>query len=150
MRPSDTRTRQKKNRLQQARNARGKVWQNDLLDILCGIPKVWCRGWPADYSGQPYDIEATIDGRSWGIECKHIAKGSLPFSAFRPNEVENLSRKEDAGGIAVVAVRRDSPAVDCYFPWYYIRDRIESGERGSVKLENLHTDILNVLEVVHP
>ena len=87
MRPSDTRTRQKKNRLQQARNARGKVWQNDLLDILCGIPKVWCRGWPADYSGQPYDIEATIDGRSWGIECKHIAKGSLPFSAFRPNEV---------------------------------------------------------------
>lgn len=84
MRPSDTRTRQKKDRLQQARNARGKVWQNDLLDILCGIPKVWCRGWPADYSGQPYDIEATIDGRSWGIECKHIAKGSLPFSAFRP------------------------------------------------------------------
>ena len=135
MRPSDTRTRQKKDRLQQARNARGKVWQNDLLDILCGIPKVWCRGWPADYSGQPYDIEATIDGRSWGIECKHIAKGSLPFSAFRPNEVENLSRKEDAGGIAVVAVRRD---------------RIESGERGSVKLENLPTDILNVLEVVHP
>ena len=95
-------------------------------------------------------ILPTIDGRSWGIECKHIAKGSLPFSAFRPNEVENLSRKEDAGGIAVVAVRRDSPAVDCYFPWYYIRDRIESGERGSVKLENLPTDILNVLEVVHP
>lgn len=150
MRPSDTRTRQKKDKLQQARNARGKVWQDDLLDILCGIPKVWCRGWPADYAGQPYDIEATIDGRSWGIECKHIAKGNLPFSAFRPNEVENLSRKEDAGGIAVVAVRRDDPAVDCYFPWYYIRDRIEGGERGSVKLESLPTDILSVLEVVHP
>lgn len=44
MRPSDTRTRQKKDKLQQARNARGKVWQDDLLDILCGIPKVWCRG----------------------------------------------------------------------------------------------------------
>lgn len=54
MRPSDTRTRQKKNRLQQARNARGKVWQNDLLDILCGIPKVWCRGWPADYAQPGY------------------------------------------------------------------------------------------------
>lgn len=75
---------------------------------------------------------------------------SLIITGFRPNEVENLSRKEDAGGIAVVAVRRDSPAVDCFFPWYYIRDRIESGERGSVKLENLPTDILNVLEVVHP
>lgn len=149
MRPSDTRTRQKKDKLQQARNARGKVWQDDLLDILCGIPKVWCRGWPIDYSGQPYDIEATIDGRSWGIECKHIAKGNLPFSAFRPNEVENLSRKEDAGGVAVVAVRRDVPASDVYFPWYYIRDRIESGERGSVKLEGLPTDILSVLEVVH-
>ena len=150
MRPSDARTRQKKDKLQQARNARDKVWQDDLLDILCGIPKVWCRGWPTDYSGQPYDIEATIDGRSWGIECKHIAKGNLPFSAFRPNEVENLSRKEDAGGIAVVAVRRDVPASDIYFPWYYIRDRIESGERGSVKLEGLPTEILSVLEVVHP
>lgn len=141
MRPSDARTRQKKDKLQQARNARGKVWQDDLLDILCGIPKVWCRGWPTDYSGQPYDIEATIDGRSWGIECKHIAKGNLPFSAFRPNEVENLSRKEDAGGIAVVAVRRDVPASDIYFPWYYIRDRIESGERGSVKLEGLDGEL---------
>ena len=74
----------------------------------------------------------------------------VPFSAFRPNEVENLSRKEDAGGVAVVAVRRDAPAVDCFFPWYYIRDAIESGERGSVKLEGLPTDLLNVLEVVHP
>lgn len=108
------------------------------------------QSWPADWGGQPYDIEATIDGRSWGIECKHIAKGNLPFSAFRPNEVENLSRKEDAGGVAVVAVRRDAPAVDCFFPWYYIRDAIESGERGSVKLEGLPTDLLNVLEVVHP
>ena len=62
----------------------------------------------------------------------------------------NLSRKEDAGGVAVVAVRRDAPAVDCFFPWYYIRDAIESGERGSVKLEGLPTDLLNVLEGVHP
>ena len=38
----------------------------------------------------------------------------------------------------------------CIRDRYYIRDRIESGERGSVKLENLPTDILNVLEVVHP
>ena len=111
MKPSDDRVRRKKDKLQQARNARGKVWQDDLLESLCGIPGAWARQWPADWAGQPYDIEATIEGRSRGIECKHIAKGNLPFSAFRPNEVENLSRKEDAGGIAVVAVRRDSPAV---------------------------------------
>ena len=117
MKPSDDRVRRKKDKLQQARNARGKVWQDDLLESLCGIPGAWARQWPADWAGQPYDIEATIEGRSRGIECKHIAKGNLPFSAFRPNEVENLSRKEDAGGIAVVAVRRDSPAVDCFFPW---------------------------------
>lgn len=150
MKPSDDRVRRKKDKLQQARNARGKVWQDDLLESLCGIPGAWARQWPADWAGQPYDIEATIEGRSRGIECKHIAKGNLPFSAFRPNEVENLSRKEDAGGIAVVAVRRDSPAVDCFFPWYYIRDRIESGERGSVKLEGLPTELQAVLEVVHP
>ena len=84
MRPSDTRTRQKKDRLQQARNARGKVWQNDLLDILCGIPKVWCRGWPADYSGQPYDIEATIDGRSWGIECTYTLFFPLKSAILPP------------------------------------------------------------------
>ena len=150
MKPSDARVRQKNDQLQQARNARGKSWQDDLLAVLGGIPQAWARLWPADWGGQPYDIEATIDGRSWGIECKHIAKGNLPFSAFRHNEVENLSRKEDAGGVAVVAVRLDAPAVDCFFPWYYIRDAIESGERGSVKLEGLPTDLLNVLEVVHP
>lgn len=38
MRPSDTRVRQKKDRLQQARNARGKSWQDDLLAVLGGIP----------------------------------------------------------------------------------------------------------------
>ena len=85
MKPSDTRVRQKKDQLQQARNARGKSWQDDLLAVLGGIPQAWARLWPADWGGQPYDIEATIDGRSWGIECKHIAKGNLPFSAFRPN-----------------------------------------------------------------
>ena len=92
MKPSDDRVRRKKDKLQQARNARGKVWQDDLLESLCGIPGAWARQWPADWAGQPYDIEATIEGRSRGIECKHIAKGNLPFSAFRPNEVENLSR----------------------------------------------------------
>ena len=86
MKPSDARVRQKKDQLQQARNARGKSWQDDLLAVLGGIPQAWARLWPADWGGQPYDIEATIDGRSWGIECKHIAKGNLPFSAFRPNE----------------------------------------------------------------
>ena len=93
MKPSDARVRQKKDQLQQARNARGKSWQDDLLAVLGGIPQAWARLWPADWGGQPYDIEATIDGRSWGIECKHIAKGNLPFPAFRPNEVENLSRR---------------------------------------------------------
>ena len=86
MKPSDDRVRRKKDKLQQARNARGKVWQDDLLESLCGIPGAWARQWPADWAGQPYDIEATIEGRSRGIECKHIAKGNLPFSAFRPND----------------------------------------------------------------
>ena len=73
-------------------------------------------------------------------------------SAYRLGERERagILVGNDAGGIAVVAVRRDVPASDIYFPWYYIRDRIESGERGSVKLEGLPTEILSVLEVVHP
>lgn len=108
-------------------------------------------GWPTDYSGQPYDIEATIDGRSWGIECKHIAKGNLPFSAFRPNEVENLSRKEDA--------RRNRPSWLCAgmcLPQTFTFRGTTSGtalraaSAGSVKLEGLPTEILSVLEVVHP
>ena len=64
MKPSDARVRQKKDQLQQARNARGKSWQDDLLAVLGGIPQAWARLWPADWGGQPYDIEATIDGRS--------------------------------------------------------------------------------------
>ena len=38
MKPSDARVRQKKDQLQQARNARGKSWQDDLLAVLGGIP----------------------------------------------------------------------------------------------------------------
>ena len=34
MKPSDARVRQKKDQLQQARNARGKSWQDDLLAVL--------------------------------------------------------------------------------------------------------------------
>ena len=33
MKPSDARVRQKKDQLQQARNARGKSWQDDLLAV---------------------------------------------------------------------------------------------------------------------
>lgn len=150
MRPSDRRRRCAKDKLQQARSRRGLDWQADVLALLGEIPGAWARGWPADYGGQPYDIEATIDGRSWGIECKRIACGNLPFSAFRPNEVENLSAKEDAGGVAVVAVRRDAPPGEFFFPWYLIRDQIESGERGSVRLDGLPDDILRVLEVMRP
>ena len=54
MKPSDTRVRQKKDQLQQARNARGKSWQDDLLAVLGGIPQAWARLWPADWGGQPY------------------------------------------------------------------------------------------------
>mgnify|MGYP003257317890 CR=1 FL=1 len=53
MKPSDARVRQKKDQLQQARNARGKSWQDDLLAVLgASAPAADADGFtPADDDG---------------------------------------------------------------------------------------------------
>ena len=67
-------------------------------------------------------------------ECKSIARGNLPFSALRTNEIENLSRFEDAGGFALLAVRRLDPPLRVFVPWWTVRDHILAGDRGSLPL----------------
>ena len=126
--------RQHRDKLQQQRNRNGTVWEEQLCEELNALPQAWARCWPKSWHGQPFDISAQVEGRALAIECKSIARGNLPFSALRTNEIENLSRFEDAGGFALLAVRRLAPPLRVFVPWWTVRDRILAGDRGSLPL----------------
>lgn len=145
--PADRR-RVRKDKAQQARCRRGDEWEQMLAADLDAAG--WAKCWPRGWAGQPWDISATVEGRSYAIECKRIARGNLGYSAFTQNEVENLSRHEDAGGVSVVAILRDEPYTVRFVPWYAIRDEVLGGGRGSVKLEQFPERLADVLEVSRP
>lgn len=147
--PANQRKKQK-NKLQQQRGRNGAEWEQTLCEELDGAPGCWARRWPKAYAGQPFDISAQLEGRACAIECKSIARGNLPFSALRPNEIENLSRFEDAGGCALVAIRRQNPPERRFVPWCSIREKIESGDRGSVALGGQPQSIHEALGVERP
>lgn len=86
------RRRNQRNKLQQQRSRNGKQWEEDLCEELNAAPNSWARCWPKAWAGQPFDISAMVQGAALGIECKAVQRGNLPFSALRPNEIENLSR----------------------------------------------------------
>lgn len=136
--------------LQRRRSRSGAGWEAALCEELDALPHAWARRWPKAWAGQPFDISAEIDGHAFAIECKSIARGNLPFSALRPSEVENLSRFEDAGGIAVIAVRRMEPPAQVFVPWYTVRPRILAGDRGSIPLAGQPQTLADVLEVSLP
>lgn len=126
--------RQHRDKLQQQRNRNGAAWEEQLCEELNALPQAWARCWPKSWNGQPFDISAQVEGRALAIECKSIARGNLPFSALRTNEIENLSRFEDAGGFALLAVRRLDPPLRVFVPWWTVRDYILAGARGSLPL----------------
>lgn len=126
--------RQHRDKLQRSRSRSGAEWEAELCEELDALPRSWARRWPKAWTGQPFDISAMVEGRALAIECKSIARGNLPFSALRPNEIENLSRFEDAGGTALLAVRRADPPARVYIPWWTVRPRILAGDRGSIPL----------------
>ncbi|MDY5326995.1 MAG: hypothetical protein SPH42_09160 [Gemmiger sp.] len=142
--------RKHKDKLQRQRSRSGADWESGLCEELDALPNAWARRWPKAWAGQPFDISAEIDGHAFAFECKSIARGNLPFSALRPNEVENLSRFEDAGGIAVIAVRRLDPPAQAFVPWYAVRPRILAGDRGSIPLAGQPQTLADVLEVSLP
>ena len=81
-----SRRRAEKNRLQQARQRRGLDWEKALAADLNEEGLARC--WPAGWGGQPWDISAVLEGYAYAIECKHIARGNLGYSAFTANEIE--------------------------------------------------------------
>ena len=126
----------RKDRLQQARRRRGAEWEADLIRELGRRPDTWAVLLPKSWAGQPFDITAVQAGRGMAVECKRIARGSLPYSCFTANEREHLTRFEDAGGLALVAVFRDSDSRRAFIPWRRIRAEVLGGVRGSARLED--------------
>lgn len=139
-----------KNALQQRRRRRGAEWENDLLEELNQMPQGWACGLPKNWAGQPYDISAMIQGQGLAIECKRIERGKLGYSAFTQNEREHLTRYEDAGGMALVAIYRDSDQRRAFVPWYSVRNDILGGIRGSIDPMAYPEDLAEVWEVMHP
>lgn len=133
--PAKTRKSARKDRLQQARRRRGAEWETVLVLNLNRRPDTWAVLLPKSWTGQPFDITAVQKGRAMAIECKRIARGNLPYSCFTENEKEHLSRFEDAGGLAYVAVWRDSDNRCALIPWKDIRAEVLGGVRGSARLE---------------
>lgn len=147
--PANRRRRAKDER-QRARARSGDSWEAVLCDELNALENAWARRWPKAWAGQPFDISAEIAGHAFAIECKSIARGNLPFSALRPNEIENLSRFEDAGGVAVIAIRRQQPPARVFVPWWTVREVILAGDRGSIPLSGQPESLAAVLEVGQP
>ena len=138
--------RPKRDTLQRARQRRGDEWEKELCNELQRLG--WARRWPKAWAGQPFDISAVIDGISYAIECKRVLRGgNLAFSQLRPNEVKNLSRHEDAGGISVVAIQRDEPFTRRFVPWREVREPIEKGLRGSIRIQNYPADLKEVKQI---
>lgn len=142
--------RRHRDKLQRQRSCNGTDWEEQLCDELNALPNSWARRWPKAWSGQPFDISAQVEGHALAIECKSIVRGNLPFSALRQNEIENLSRFEDAGGTALLAVRRMEPPAHVFIPWWTVRDRILAGDRGSIRLGNQPGTLAEVWEVREP
>lgn len=139
-----------RDKLQQQRHRNGTAWEEQLCEELNTLPHAWARCWPKAWTGQPFDISAQVAGHPLAIECKSIVRGNLPFSALRPNEIENLSRFEDAGGTALLAIRRDEPPARAFVPWWTVRQPILAGDRGSIPLGNQPQTLSEVWEVSAP
>lgn len=125
----------RKDRLQQDRRRRGDEWEAAFVAGLNRQTNVWAVLLPKSWTGQPFDVVAMANGRGMAFECKRIARGNLPYSCFTANEKEHLTRFEDAGGLASVAVYRDSDGRGVLIPWHCIRDDVLGGVSGSVRLE---------------
>ena len=124
-----------KDRLQQARRQRGDEWETAFVAGLNRQANVWAVLLPKSWAGQPFDVIAMATGRAIAFQCKRIARVNVPYSCFTANEKEHLTRFEEAGGRASVAVYRDSDGRGVLIPWHCIRDDVLSGIRGSARLE---------------
>lgn len=140
----------KKDELQQRRRRRGAEWEADLAEELNEMPQSWAVLLPKSWSGQPYDIAAMVQGQGIAMECKRIAAGRLGYSAFTVNEREHLTRYEDAGGMALVAIYRDSDQRRAFVPWYAIRDQVLGGIRGSIDPMDYPEELQQAGEVPRP
>ena len=142
--------RQHRDKLQQQRHRNGTAWEEQLCEELNTLPP--CLG-PvlAKILARPALRYQRPDGRPRpGHRVQEHRPGNLPFSALRTNEIENLSRFEDAGGTALLAIRRDEPPTRAFVPWWTVRPRILAGDRGSIPLGSQPQTLAEVWEVSTP
>jgi Holliday junction resolvase len=73
---------------------------NDFETQLCELlfeKGYWAHNLAQNASGQPADVLAVKDGRSYLIDCKVCSNGKFPFSRMEENQDLSMSLWEECG-----------------------------------------------------
>lgn len=78
------------------------------------------------------DYVGTLQGgRAVVVEAKELKKGaSLPVSRFTQAELDHLTVTEDAGGLAIVFIRRVSDGGLWAIPWHNYQAALATGRKS--------------------
>lgn len=85
----------------------GNRFETDLCERLsrCGF---WAHNMAMNRSGQPADVIAVRDGKSFLIDCKDCANKTFPFKRIEENQHLSMNRwKECGNGTGWFALRLD-------------------------------------------
>lgn len=73
---------------------------NDFESVFCEIlfqQGFWCHNLAQNQAGQPADVIAVRNGKSYLIDCKVCSRGRFPFSRIEDNQHCAMTTWEDSG-----------------------------------------------------
>ena len=94
--------------------------------------------------GTPFDYLVILPGLHHGVECKRIQHGArLPYSALTAPERKGLSAWDGYWTPSSLLVRLDELDEVWAVRWRDVRERVLSGERGSIPVRGMGERIPN-------
>lgn len=94
--------------------------------------------------GTPFDYLVILPGLHHGVECKRIQHGArLPYSALTAPERKGLSAWDGYWTPSSLLVRLDELDEVWTVRWRDVRERVLSGERGSIPVRGMGERIPN-------
>lgn len=73
---------------------------NDFESVFCEIlfrQGFWCHNLAQNQAGQPADVIAVRNGKSYLIDCKVCSRGRFPFSRIEDNQHCAMTTWKDSG-----------------------------------------------------
>ena len=94
--------------------------------------------------GTPFDYLVILPGLHHGVECKRVQHGArLPYSALTAPERKGLSAWDGYWTPSSLLVRLDELDEVWTVRWRDVRERVLSGERGSIPVRGMGERIPN-------